>query len=115
MQMIAHNNFNLGDGLCSISHNRLLRQLQTEEQRNLPESLTHMMGSAMSVEQRIDDFIEAGLRPLGLSFGPVALQHWRRKVFDYMIVVHAWIMPTPGMSKSAFGKARKRRKKNDGN
>ena len=89
--------------------------MQTEEQRNLPGSVTHMMGSAMSVEQRIDDFIEAGLRPLGLSFGPVALQHWRRKVFDYMIVVYGWITPTPDISKIAFAKARKRRKKNDGN
>ena len=69
----------------------------------------------MSVEQRIDDFIEAGLRPLGLSFGSLALQHWRRKVFDYMIVVYGWIRATLGMSKIAFDKARKRRKKNDGN
>jgi hypothetical protein len=31
MQMIAHNNFNSGDWLCSISHNRLCRQLQAAE------------------------------------------------------------------------------------
>jgi len=42
MQVIAHNNFNFGDGLCSISHNGLWRQLQTGKWRDLPESVTHM-------------------------------------------------------------------------
>ncbi len=38
----------------------------------------------MSVGQRIDDLIAAGLRPLGLDCGLVALQHWRRRAFDYV-------------------------------
>lgn len=69
----------------------------------------------MSVERRVDDLIAAGLRPLGLDFGLVALQHWRRKVLDYMTAVHARITATPGISKIAFAKARKRRRENDGN
>ena len=69
----------------------------------------------MSVEQRVDDLIAAGLRPLGLDFGPVALQHWRRKVFDYMTAVYGRITSTPDISKIAFAKARNRGRKNDGN
>lgn len=70
----------------------------------------------MSAEQRVDDLIAAGLRPLGLDFGQVvALQHWRRRVFDYMTAVYGRITSIPDVSKIAFAKARKRRKKNDGN
>jgi hypothetical protein len=71
--------------------------------------------SAMTVEQRIDDLIEAGLRPLGFDFGPVALQYWRRRVFDYMTALYGRITFTPDIPKIAFAKARKRRRKNDGN
>jgi hypothetical protein len=69
----------------------------------------------MSVEQRVDDLIAAGLRPFGLDFGPVALQHWRGKVLDYMAAVYGRITSTPDISKIAFAKARKRRRENDGN
>jgi len=67
----------------------------------------------MAIEQRIDDFIEAGLRPLGLGFGPVAVQYWRRKVFDYMTMGYGRITSTPDISKIVFAKARKRRREND--
>ncbi|MGB6063428.1 MAG: hypothetical protein WBG50_01380 [Desulfomonilaceae bacterium] len=67
----------------------------------------------MSVEQRIDDFIEAGLRPLGLGFGPVALQHWRRKFFAYMTAVYGRITFKPDILKIVFAKARKRTREND--
>jgi hypothetical protein len=69
----------------------------------------------MSVEQRVDDLIAAGLRPLGLDFGLAALQHWRRKVLDYMAAVYGRITSTPDFPKTAFAKARKRRRKTDGN
>ena len=69
----------------------------------------------MSVEQLIDDFIGAGLRPLGLSFGPVAVRYWRRKVFGYMTAEYGRISSTPDILKIAFAKARKRRRENDGN
>jgi hypothetical protein len=71
------------------------------------------MESAMSVEQRIDDLIEAGLRPLGLGFGPAAVQYWSRKVCGYMIAGYGWITSTSDISKIAFAKARKRRREND--
>lgn len=64
----------------------------------------------MSVEQRVDDLIAAGLRPLGLDFGPVALQHWRRKVLDYMSAVYSRVTFTPDISKVPFAKARKKGK-----
>ena len=44
--------------------------------------------SAMPIERRVDDLIAAGWRPLGPDFGPVAIQHWRRRVFDYMTAVY---------------------------
>ena len=61
----------------------------------------------MTVEQRIDDLIEAGLRPLGLDFGPVALQYWRRRVFDYMTALYGRITFTPDISKIAFARREK--------
>lgn len=36
----------------------------------------------MSVEQRIDDVIEAGWGVLDSDFDPVAFQHWRRRAID---------------------------------
>jgi hypothetical protein len=36
----------------------------------------------MSVEQRIDDLIEAGWNVLDSDFDPVAFQRWRRRAFD---------------------------------
>lgn len=69
----------------------------------------------MSVERRVDDLIAAGLRPLGLDFGLVALQHWRRKVLDYMTAVYGRITAKPDISKIAFAKARKKGRENDGN
>jgi hypothetical protein len=39
-------------------------------------------GSEMSVEQRIDDLIEAGWEVLDSDFDPVAFQRWRRRAFD---------------------------------
>ena len=36
----------------------------------------------MSVEQRIDDLIEAGWRVLHSNFDPGAFQLWRRRAFD---------------------------------
>ncbi len=36
----------------------------------------------------IDDLIAAGWHALGPDSGPVALQHWRRKVFDHMTEVY---------------------------
>ncbi len=42
----------------------------------------------MHIERRVDDLIAADRRELGPDFGPVALQHWRREVFDYMTAVH---------------------------
>jgi hypothetical protein len=69
----------------------------------------------MSALQRVDDLIAAGLRPLGLDFGLVALQHWRRKLLDYMTAVYDRITSTPDSSKIAFAKARNRGRKKDGN
>ena len=70
-----------------------------------------MKRSAMTVEQRIDELMEAGLRPLGFDLGPVALQYWRRRVFDYMTALYGRITFTPDISKIAFAKASKRRRK----
>ena len=36
----------------------------------------------MSVEERIDDLIEAGWGVLDSDFDPVAFQRWRRRAFD---------------------------------
>jgi hypothetical protein len=74
-----------------------------------------MKRSAMTIERRVDDLIAAGWHPLGPDFGPVAIQHWRRSVFDYMTARYGRITFTPDISKIAFAKARKRRRKNDGN
>ena len=41
----------------------------------------------MSVEQRIDDLIEAGWGVLDSDFDPVAFQRWRRKAFDCLTAV----------------------------
>ncbi len=65
----------------------------------------------MTVEQRIDDLIEAGLRPLGFDFGPVALQYWRRRVFDYMTALYGRITFTPDISKIAFAGEKKEKEK----
>ena len=69
----------------------------------------------MPIKRRVDDPISAGRHALGPDFGPVARQHWSRKVFDYMTAVHGRLTSTPEISKIAFAKARKRRRKNDGN
>ena len=71
--------------------------------------------SEMSVEWRVDDLIAAGLRPLGLDFGLVALQHWRRKVLDCMTAVYGRITSTLDFPKTAFAKTRTSRRKTDGN
>ena len=71
--------------------------------------------SAMPIERRVENLIAAGCRPRGPDFGPVALQHWRRNAFDYMTAVYGRITPTPDFPKIAFAKARKRRRRNDGN
>ena len=42
----------------------------------------------MPIERRVDDLIAAGWRALGPDSGPVAVQHWRRRVFDYMTAVY---------------------------
>jgi hypothetical protein len=42
----------------------------------------------MLIERRINDLIAAGWRALGPDSGPVAAQHWRRNVFDYMTAVY---------------------------
>jgi hypothetical protein len=68
----------------------------------------------MTVEQRIDELIEAGLRPLGFDFCPVALQYWRRRVFDYMTALYGRITFTPDIPKIAFAEARSRERKSDG-
>jgi hypothetical protein len=44
--------------------------------------------SAISVERRVSDLIAAGWRALGPGSGPVAVQQWRRRVFDYMTAVY---------------------------
>jgi len=41
----------------------------------------------MSVEQRIDDLIEAGWGVLDSDFDPVAFQRWRRRAFDCLTAV----------------------------
>jgi hypothetical protein len=41
----------------------------------------------MSVEQQIDDLIEAGWFMLESDFDPVAFQNWRRKAVDCLTVV----------------------------
>jgi hypothetical protein len=69
----------------------------------------------MPIDERIDNLIETGQRPLGPDFGRVALHHWRRRVFNYMIAVCGRITFTPDFPKIASAKARKRRRKNDGN
>jgi hypothetical protein len=69
----------------------------------------------MPIERRVDDLIAAGRYALGPDSGPMALQHWNRKVFDYMTAVHGRLTFTPEISKIALAKAKKRRRKNDGN
>ena len=39
-------------------------------------------GSAMSIERRIDDLIEAGWGVVASDFDPIAFHHWRRSAFD---------------------------------
>jgi hypothetical protein len=70
---------------------------------------------AMPIERRVDDLIAVGRHALGPHSGPMALQHWSRKVFDYMTAVHGRLTFTPEISKIALAKAKKRRRKNDGN
>lgn len=41
----------------------------------------------MSVEQRIDDLIEAGWGVLDSDFDPVAFERWRRRAFDCLTAV----------------------------
>ena len=41
----------------------------------------------MSVEQQIDDLIEAGWSVLDSDFDPIAFQRWRRKAFDCLTAV----------------------------
>jgi len=65
----------------------------------------------MTVEQRIDDLIEAGLRPLGFDFGPVALQYWRRRVFDYMTALYGRITFTPDIPKIELAGEKKEKEK----
>ena len=69
----------------------------------------------MPIERRVDDLIAVGRHALGPHSGPMALQHWSRKVFDYMTAVHGRLTFTPEISKIALAKAKKRRRKNDGN
>jgi hypothetical protein len=69
----------------------------------------------MPIERRVDDLIAPGWRPLSPDFVPVAIQHGRRKVFDYMTAVCGRIAVTPDIPKIAFAKAKKRRRKHDGN
>ncbi len=46
-------------------------------------------GSVMAIERRVDDLIAAGFRALGPGFfDPVVVQHWLRKVSDYMTAVY---------------------------
>ena len=61
----------------------------------------------MTFEQRIDDLIEAGVRPLGFDIGPVALQYWRRRVFNYMTALYGRITFTPDIPKIEFAKREK--------
>jgi hypothetical protein len=42
----------------------------------------------MPIERRLDDLIAAGWRALRPDSGPVAVQHWRRRAFDYMTTVY---------------------------
>jgi hypothetical protein len=44
-------------------------------------------GAAMSVEERIDDVIEAGWGVRESDFDPVAFQHWTRRAFDSLTAV----------------------------
>ncbi len=69
----------------------------------------------MPIERRVDDLIAAGCGPLGPDVGPVALQHGRRKDFDYMTAGYGRVTFTPDFPKIAFAKGRKRGRKNEGN
>jgi hypothetical protein len=114
MQMIAHTIISIwpidsaefrktdGVGSCRWQSSEIYQGQHPDRER-----------SAMPIEQRINDLIASGLRPLGLDFGTVALQHWSRRIFDYMIAVYDGITFTPDISKIAFAKARKRRREND--
>jgi hypothetical protein len=42
----------------------------------------------MSVEQRIDDLIEAGWGVVDADFHPVAFQSWRRRAFDCLAAMY---------------------------
>jgi len=42
----------------------------------------------MLIDRRVNDLIAAGWLALGPDSGPVAVQHWLRKVFDYMTAVY---------------------------
>jgi hypothetical protein len=42
----------------------------------------------MPIEWRVNGLIAAGWRALGPGSAPVAVQHWTRRVFDYMTVVY---------------------------
>lgn len=56
----------------------------------------------MSVEQRIDDLIEAGWGVLDSDFDPVAFQRWRRRAFDCLTPWLGRIMFTRDISKISF-------------
>ncbi len=71
--------------------------------------------SAMPIKRRVDDLVAAGRHALGPHSNPMALQHWSRKVFDYMTAMHGQLRSTPEISKIALATAKKRRRKNDGN
>jgi len=42
----------------------------------------------MPIERRLDEVIDSGWRALEPDADPVALQQWRRKVFDYMAAAY---------------------------
>ncbi len=70
----------------------------------------------MSVEQRVECLLLAGLRPLGLDFGPVAFNtEGERSLITCSAGVVGRVTFTQTCSKVPFAKAEKRGKKNDGN
>jgi len=74
-----------------------------------------MKRSAVPAAGEVDALIAAGWRPLGPDIGPVAVHHSRRRFFDYMTAVHGLIAATLDFPKIAFAKAKKSRRRTDGN
>ena len=61
----------------------------------------------MSIEERIDDLIEAGWGVLNSHFDPGAFQRWRQRAFDCLAAMFGPDHVIPDISRISFDKVEK--------